>query len=132
MLDRSKKRPRDPNQLAHQLMVEFTGQAPKFTPSEEKPVTPSKNPHDVAQGSSRRPEGWHYRSRGSDNDPCPSWILVKRLAAALLLLPVSIAWPQIKTGTVIYADLAKDEFTVAADSRMIFSAGGHDDTECKI
>lgn len=32
MPDRSSKRPRDPNQLAHQIMLESTGQAPKYDP----------------------------------------------------------------------------------------------------
>ena len=50
MLDRSKKRPRDPNQLAYQIMLESTGQAPKFNLEVEKPVDPSKNPHAVALG----------------------------------------------------------------------------------
>jgi hypothetical protein len=50
MLDRSKKRPRDPNQLAYQIMLESTGQAPKFNPNEPAPVDPSKNPHAVALG----------------------------------------------------------------------------------
>lgn len=50
MLDRSKKRPRDPNQLAYQIMLESTGQAPKFNPEAEKPIDPSKNPHAVALG----------------------------------------------------------------------------------
>jgi hypothetical protein len=53
MPDRSKKtRPRDPNQLAYQIMLESTGQAPKFDPSEPivQPVDPSKNPHAVALG----------------------------------------------------------------------------------
>ena len=50
MPDRSKKRPRDPNQLAYQIMLESTGQAPKYDPNEEKPVDPSKNPHAVALG----------------------------------------------------------------------------------
>ena len=50
MLDRSKKRPRDPNQLAPQVMLESTGQAPKFNPEADKPVDPSKNPHAVALG----------------------------------------------------------------------------------
>ena len=50
MLDRSKKRPRDPNQLAYQIMLESTGQAPKFNPGADKPVDPAKNPHAVALG----------------------------------------------------------------------------------
>jgi hypothetical protein len=40
MLDRSKKRPRDPNQLAYQVMLESTGQTPKFQP-EAKPKMPA-------------------------------------------------------------------------------------------
>ena len=50
MLDRSKKRPRDPNQLAYQIMLESTGQAPKLNLETEKPVDPDKNPHAVALG----------------------------------------------------------------------------------
>jgi hypothetical protein len=50
MLDRSKKRPRDPNQLAYQVMLEATGQTPKFNPKSEKPIDPAKNPHAVALG----------------------------------------------------------------------------------
>ncbi len=50
MPDRSKKRPRDPNALAYQIMLESTGQAPKFNPEEQKPIDPSKNPHAVALG----------------------------------------------------------------------------------
>ena len=45
MPERSTKRPRDPNQLAYQIMLESTGQVPKYTPK-EKP----KNPHAVALG----------------------------------------------------------------------------------
>ena len=43
MPDRSKKRPRDPNSLAYQVMLESTEQAPKYEPAE-------KNPHAVALG----------------------------------------------------------------------------------
>jgi hypothetical protein len=50
MLDRSKKRPRDPNQLAYLIMLESTGQAPKFNPEQTKPADPAKNPHAVALG----------------------------------------------------------------------------------
>ena len=49
MPDRSKKRPRDPNQLAYQIMLESTGQAPKYNPA-EKPADPAKNPNAVALG----------------------------------------------------------------------------------
>jgi len=50
MPERSKKRPRDPNQLAYQVMLESTGQAEKFNPEAEKAADPSKNPHAVALG----------------------------------------------------------------------------------
>ena len=50
MLDRSKKRPRDPNQLAHQIFLESIGEAPAFDPAAEKPADPEKNPHAVALG----------------------------------------------------------------------------------
>jgi hypothetical protein len=52
MLDRSKKRPRDPNSLAHQIFLESIGESPKFEPgtADEKPVDPNKNPHAVALG----------------------------------------------------------------------------------
>jgi hypothetical protein len=44
MPDRS--RPRDPNQLAHQVFLESIGEAKR----EQKPVDPAKNPHAVALG----------------------------------------------------------------------------------
>jgi len=53
MPERSKKqRPRDPNQLAYQIMLESTGQAPKFDPMQPQPklMDPTKNPHAVALG----------------------------------------------------------------------------------
>jgi len=50
MPERSKKRPRDPNQLAYQVMLESTGQAPKYNHEEPKALDPSKNPHAVALG----------------------------------------------------------------------------------
>lgn len=43
------KRPRDPNQIAYQIMLESTGQLEEFH-SPEKPVDPAKNPHAVALG----------------------------------------------------------------------------------
>jgi hypothetical protein len=46
MPDRSPKRPRDPNQLAYQVMLESTGQAPKA----EAPKEREKNPAAVALG----------------------------------------------------------------------------------
>ena len=46
MPDRSKKRPRDFNQLAHQVVLESTGQAPVS----EAPPAPQKNPAAVALG----------------------------------------------------------------------------------
>lgn len=51
MSNRSSKRPRDPNQLAYQIIQEATGQSPKYDPlAEQKPVDPTKNPHAVALG----------------------------------------------------------------------------------
>jgi hypothetical protein len=46
MLERSKTRPRDPNQLAYRIMLESTGQAPVTEAPEMKP----KNPAAVALG----------------------------------------------------------------------------------
>jgi len=46
MRDRSTKRPRDPNQLAYQVMLEATGQAPKYEPPRQR----AKNPAAVALG----------------------------------------------------------------------------------
>ena len=46
MPDRSKTRPRDPNELAYRIMLESTGQAVKTDPPESKP----KNPAAVALG----------------------------------------------------------------------------------
>ena len=40
-----------PNQLAYQIMLESTGQGPKFDPSAPKPVDETKNPHAGALGS---------------------------------------------------------------------------------
>jgi hypothetical protein len=50
MPDRSNKRPRDPNQLAHRIIQEATGQVPKYDPREEAAPEASKNPHAVALG----------------------------------------------------------------------------------
>jgi hypothetical protein len=53
MPERSKNaRPRDPNELAHQIMLESTGQIPKFEPGHEPEpiIDPAKNPHAVALG----------------------------------------------------------------------------------
>jgi hypothetical protein len=57
---------------------------------------------------------------------------MKWIACVFLPSPISAATAQVKTGTVLYVDLPKDEFTVAADSRPIFLGGNCDDTECKI
>src|SRR5712691_6999751 len=47
MEDRSRiKRPRDPNQLAYQIMLESTGQIPKAEPPAQRP----KNPAAIALG----------------------------------------------------------------------------------
>ncbi len=58
MPDRSKKRPRDVNQLAYQVMLESTGQAPKFEPPAERP----KNPAAVALGRLGGLKGGHARA----------------------------------------------------------------------
>jgi len=58
MPDRSKKRPRDPNQLAYQVMLEATGQAPKFEPPAER----AKNPNAVALGRLGGLKGGHARA----------------------------------------------------------------------
>lgn len=46
MPDRSKTRPRDPNELAHRVFLESIGEAPKTAP----PVIKAKNPAAVALG----------------------------------------------------------------------------------
>lgn len=46
MPDRSKTRPRDPNQLAHRVFLESIGEAPKTEP----PAQPVKNPAAVELG----------------------------------------------------------------------------------
>lgn len=59
MPDRSKKRPRDPNQLAYQIMLESTGQSPKYQPPAERP----KNPAAVALGRLGGLKGGHARAK---------------------------------------------------------------------
>ena len=60
MHDRStKRRPRDTNQLAYQIMLESTGQSPKSEPPSEKP----KNPAAVALGRLGGLKGGHARAR---------------------------------------------------------------------
>ncbi len=46
MPDRSKTRPRDPNELAHRIFLESIGEVPRTEP----PVKPKKNPAAVALG----------------------------------------------------------------------------------
>jgi hypothetical protein len=41
MPDRSSKRPRDPNQLAHQVFLESIGEAPKTEPPALRPKNPA-------------------------------------------------------------------------------------------
>jgi hypothetical protein len=50
MPDRSKARPRDPNQLGLRIIQEATGQIEKYDPLADKPADPAKNPHAVALG----------------------------------------------------------------------------------
>ena len=58
MPERSKKRPRDPNELAYQVMLESTGQAPKYEPTSERP----KNPAAVSLGRLGGLKGGHARA----------------------------------------------------------------------
>src|SRR5271163_142007 len=52
---------------------------------------------------------------------------------AVLMIWSQLATPQIRSGTVIYANFEKDEITIASDSRTnIPGRDEHDDTECKI
>jgi len=46
MPERSSKRPRDPNELAHRIFLESIGEAPKTEP----PAVKAKNPAAVALG----------------------------------------------------------------------------------
>jgi hypothetical protein len=50
MPDRSKIRPRDPNQLGLRIIQEATGQVEKYDPMAGVPADPTKNPHAVALG----------------------------------------------------------------------------------
>lgn len=59
MPNRSKNRPRDPNQLAHRIMLESTGQEPKTN----KPKEPEKNPAAVALGRLGGLKGGHARAQ---------------------------------------------------------------------
>jgi hypothetical protein len=49
-----------------------------------------------------------------------------------LFLVVHAAHAQIRTGTIIVFELAKDKFAIAADSRAIFSDRPPEDNHCKI
>jgi len=53
------KRPRDPNELAYQVMLESTGQAPKYEPPAETP----KNPAAVALGRLGGLKGGNARAK---------------------------------------------------------------------
>lgn len=50
MTDRSKNRPRDPNQLAYRIIQEATGQIPKYDPLAKPEAAPGKNPAAVSLG----------------------------------------------------------------------------------
>lgn len=50
MPERSKVRPRGPNQLGLRIIREATGQVEKYDPLAEVPADPVKNPHAVASG----------------------------------------------------------------------------------
>lgn len=52
---------------------------------------------------------------------------------SFVMIMCHIAWPQIRSGTVVYYDFAQDEITFSADSRSVELGGGSQvDTHCKI
>ena len=55
----AKERPRDPNALAYRIMLESTGQAPKFDPDAAERA---KNPAAVALGRLGGLKGGHARA----------------------------------------------------------------------
>jgi hypothetical protein len=57
---------------------------------------------------------------------------MKWLVVTFLLTVTQTAWPQYKSGTVIFLSLSENQLTVAADSRITFGSGEYQDTECKI
>ena len=90
MLNRSKKRPRDPNQLAYQVMLESTGQAPKFEP----PTEPAKNPAAVSLGRLGGLKGGKARAAKLDPRNLSGWDSVRyslRLARFAELVCLSLA-----------------------------------------
>jgi hypothetical protein len=57
MADRSSKaRPRDPNQLVHQIFLESIGEVPKFDPSQPvaKPVDANKKRSQIAAKTAKK------------------------------------------------------------------------------
>jgi hypothetical protein len=53
-------------------------------------------------------------------------------SVVFLLCSSQIAWPQVKTGTVLFINFTPSDLTIAADSRVTLGGGGYNDTECKI
>jgi len=85
MLNRSKKRPRDPNQLAYQIMLESTGQAPKYQPPAERP----KNPAAVALGRLGGLKGGHARAKK----------LSRRKRSAIAARAAKVRWARKPSGS---------------------------------
>lgn len=52
--------------------------------------------------------------------------------ALLILLSGKLAWPELRTGSVIYVNLSKSEITMSADSKVTFSKSDDSHTDCKI
>jgi hypothetical protein len=74
MPERSRKRPTDPNQLAHQIVDEATGEAPKFDPDE------GKDPAAVALGRKGGLKGG--RARADKLTPAERSAAARKAAAA--------------------------------------------------
>jgi len=62
MLDRLKKRTRDPIQLGYQIVLESTGRVEAFNPKPEPVLDPAKTPHAVALGRLGGPKGGAARA----------------------------------------------------------------------
>jgi hypothetical protein len=74
MPDRSRKRPRDPNELAKQLVDEATGEVPKYDPDE------GKDPAAVALGRKGGLKGG--KARAAKMTPAERSEAAKKAAAA--------------------------------------------------
>lgn len=84
MPDRS--RPRDPNQLAHQVFLESIGEAKR----EQKPVDPAKNPHAVALGRMGGLKGGVARAAALTLANSATTAITSNIAnSVVLLIPLS-------------------------------------------